>query len=140
MLTNRRVVRIEWGDCDPAGIIFYPRYFVLFDASTHALFERAGFGLRDMQRAYGMLGYPLVDASARFLLPCAFGEEVTIESSISKFGRSSFNVEHRVYKGETLAVEGVEIRVWVGPSASKPGQMEARPIPPEVLKRFTDPK
>ena len=27
MLTNIRTVRIEWGDCDPAGIIFYPRYF-----------------------------------------------------------------------------------------------------------------
>ncbi len=41
MLTNSRKVRIEWGDCDPAGIIFYPRYFEIFDASTSALFERA---------------------------------------------------------------------------------------------------
>ena len=35
MLVNRRIVRIEWGDCDPAGIVFYPRYFAMFDASTH---------------------------------------------------------------------------------------------------------
>ena len=27
MLINRRTIRIEWGDCDPAGIVFYPRYF-----------------------------------------------------------------------------------------------------------------
>ena len=40
-LRNTRKVRIEWGDCDPAGIIFYPRYFEIFDASTSALFERA---------------------------------------------------------------------------------------------------
>jgi len=139
MLTNRRVIRIEWGDCDPAGIIFYPRYFVYFDVCTHALFERAGCSMRELQKAYGMLGFPLVDARARFVLPCAYGEDVTIESGISKFGRSSFHVEHRVYKGETLAVEGVEVRVWVGPSAAKPGQMEARPIPPEVIRRFTGP-
>ena len=43
MLVNRRRVRIEWGDCDPAGIVFYPRYFAMFDASTHALFEAAGW-------------------------------------------------------------------------------------------------
>src|ERR1017187_5514616 len=40
-LRNTRKVRIEWGDCDPAGIVFYPRYFEIFDASTSALFERA---------------------------------------------------------------------------------------------------
>ena len=34
------MVRIEWGDCDPAGIIFYPRYFEFFDAWTAALFEQ----------------------------------------------------------------------------------------------------
>jgi len=39
--SNTRTVRIEWGDCDPAGIIFYPRYFEIFDASTAMLFERA---------------------------------------------------------------------------------------------------
>ena len=41
MLVNTRVVRIEWGDCDPAGIIYYPRYFAIFDACTSALIERA---------------------------------------------------------------------------------------------------
>ena len=32
---NSRALRIEWGDCDPAGIVFYPRYFAMFDHSTH---------------------------------------------------------------------------------------------------------
>ena len=34
MASNARTVRIEWGDCDPAGIVFYPRYFAMFDHST----------------------------------------------------------------------------------------------------------
>ena len=38
-LVNRRTVRIEWADCDPAGIVFYPRYFEMFDAATNYLFE-----------------------------------------------------------------------------------------------------
>jgi 4-hydroxybenzoyl-CoA thioesterase len=36
MNRNVRIVRIQWGDCDPAGIIFNPRYFEIFDASTAA--------------------------------------------------------------------------------------------------------
>ena len=43
MFSNRRKVHIEWGDCDAAGIVFYPRYFAMFDASTHHLFEAAGW-------------------------------------------------------------------------------------------------
>ena len=34
MLSNTRTLRIEWGDCDPAGIVFYLRYFAMFDIST----------------------------------------------------------------------------------------------------------
>jgi len=41
MLTNTRTTRIEWGDCDPAGIIFYVRYYEIFDVSTAMLIERA---------------------------------------------------------------------------------------------------
>jgi 4-hydroxybenzoyl-CoA thioesterase len=41
MLTNRREIQIEWGDCDPFGIVFFPRYFEYFDACTNALFHRA---------------------------------------------------------------------------------------------------
>ena len=51
MLTNRRTVRIEWGDCDPAGIVFYPRYFAMFDHSTVLLIERA-LGM-NKRRLYG---------------------------------------------------------------------------------------
>jgi acyl-CoA thioesterase FadM len=42
MLVNRRILRIEWGQCDPAGLEFYPQYLVIFDSSTGWLFERTG--------------------------------------------------------------------------------------------------
>jgi len=41
MFLNRRSVTIEWGDCDPAGIVFFPRYFAMFDAGTAHLFAAA---------------------------------------------------------------------------------------------------
>ena len=63
MLVNSRVVRIEWGDCDPAGIVYYPRYFAFFDASTSALLERAlGMTKHHYLKAYDFAGHPLVNA------------------------------------------------------------------------------
>ncbi len=38
--------QVHWGDCDPAGIIFYPTYFRWIDAASWALFELAGFASR----------------------------------------------------------------------------------------------
>jgi 4-hydroxybenzoyl-CoA thioesterase len=141
MLVNRRPARIEWGDCDAAGIVFYPRYFQLFDASTHYLFEAAGWKKAELRREFDMVGFPLVDARAKFLVPSTYGDDVVIESKIAQFNRSSFVVEHKLFKpaagGEVLALEGFETRVWAGAHPTDPGKLKSRPIPDVVVKRLT---
>lgn len=137
MLTNIRNVRIEWCDCDPAGIIFYPRYFEMFDTSTTVLIERAlGMNKIDYLKAYAFAGHPLVETRARFRVPTRFGDEVAIETALVECGRSSFKVEHRLTKAGALAVEGFETRVWVVRPADDPTRIRSQPIPPEVLARF----
>jgi hypothetical protein len=49
--------------------------------------------------------------------------------------KSSFLIQHRFLKGESLAVDGIETRVWTGADAG--GRMKARPIPQEIVKRFS---
>jgi 4-hydroxybenzoyl-CoA thioesterase len=133
MLVNTRNVRIEWGDCDPAGIVYYPRYFAFFDASTSALIERAlGMTKHDYLKVYDFSGHPLVNAHSRFIIPTRFGDDVTIESTVAKFHRSSFDVRHRLLKNGALAVEGFETRVWVKGDATK-GAMKASPVPQAVI-------
>lgn len=136
MLTNRRTIRIEWGDCDPAGIVYFPRYFEYFDSCTCALFERAGFFKRDMLKSYAMAGIPVVDMKARFMLPSRFGDDVVVESSITKWGSSSFVVRHQLLKGDALAIECFETRVWVVHPNGDLEKFEARPIPREVKEKF----
>ena len=69
MLVNSRPVRIEWAHCDPAGIVFYPRYFEMFDTSTTTLFELAlGMTKFKFLQHYGFAGYPMVDTRAKFSL------------------------------------------------------------------------
>jgi 4-hydroxybenzoyl-CoA thioesterase len=136
MLSNRREIQVEWGDCDPAGIVYFPRFFEYFDASTAALFEAAGFAKAAMLKHYGLLGIPLVEASAQFYVPASFGERVTIETRIVEWGTSSFRVEHMLYKGEVLAAEGREKRVWTVRDAGRPSGMRGEAIPQEVKDRF----
>jgi 4-hydroxybenzoyl-CoA thioesterase len=135
MLTNKRTIHIEWGDCDPLGIVYFPRYFEFFDACTNGLFERAGLPKPELLQKYAIAGIPLVEARARFLAPSSFGDTVIIESNVTEWGRSSFSVLHRLFKGDVLAVEGFEKRVWVV-RASGGKKIESRAIPREVIEKF----
>ena len=136
MLINRREVRVEWGDCDPGGIVYYPRYFEYCDACTNALFERAGLPKPLLLRQYGIAGIPLVESRARYLLPSQFGDTLTVESSIAEWGRSSFSVRHRLLKADALAAEVFEKRVWVMRAGDTIVRFQSAAIPLEVKERF----
>jgi len=137
MFINRHQLTIEWGHCDPAGIVFFPNYFSYFDASANALFLRAlELNKYQMLKAYDLVGIPVVDVAARFIVPSVFGDIVTIESRIVEIGRSSFRMQHRLLRGETLAVEGHETRVWVGRDPTDPTRLKGRPIPDEVIAKL----
>jgi 4-hydroxybenzoyl-CoA thioesterase len=137
MPSNARTVRIEWGDCDPAGIVFYPRYMAMFDHSTTLLIERAlGMSKHQLYENYQFAGYPVVENRARFLAPSRFGDDVVIETTLVAVRRSSFELTHRLSRDGTLAVEGFETRVWVVRDPARPGGFKAEPIPPDVAARL----
>jgi len=136
MFKNRRKIQINWGDCDPAGIVYFPRYFEMFDACTGALFEKAGLPKHEMLKKYGIVGIPMVDTRAKFFGPATFGDTVEVESRIADWGNSSFSVEHKIFKGETLIAEGFEKRVWTARTAEGDGALKSQAIPAEVKQRF----
>jgi 4-hydroxybenzoyl-CoA thioesterase len=136
-LLSRRQFTIEWGHCDPAGIVFNSRFFEFFDWGTWVLFETAlGVKPAEVAGAFGITGIPLVDASARFLAPARFGDIVELTSQVKEFRRSSFDVEHRLIVRGALAVEGGETRVWATRDATDPSRIKATPVPEEVIARF----
>jgi 4-hydroxybenzoyl-CoA thioesterase len=133
----RRQFLIEWGHCDPAGIVFNARYFEFFDANTWIMFERAlGVKAVAWPQAYGVVGIPLVDSGARFLMPTRFGDTVEIATQVTAFRRSSFDLAHTITLGGMTAVEGRETRVWVGRDPADSDKIKSRPIPPEVPAKF----
>ena len=134
--SHRRDVQIQWGDCDPANIVYYPRYFAMFDDSTSIMFEAAGFSKQDIIHKYGLVGIPMVDTRAKFHIASTHGDWITIESRVESFKRSSFEVTHKVFKGEALAIEAFETRVLVGRHPDDPGRLKSAPMPEEIIARF----
>src|SRR2546422_2200227 len=107
------------GDCDPAGIIFYPPYFRWMDAAAWALMESAGYGAKRMRAE--QLAMPLVSAECQFLAPAEHGDRCEVRSRIARFGGKSFVVAHDIVRADgTALAKGTETRVW-GRFASGPG-------------------
>ncbi|WP_206245286.1 acyl-CoA thioesterase [Novosphingobium terrae] len=132
-----RTHRIEWGQCDPAGIVFAPRFIDMFAESSILLFEAAGLPRkRDMLAQLGVAGFPLVDLQVRFGFPASYGDVVTIEADAPVFGNSSFTIAHRITLGDRICVEGTEKRVWTVAAPDRPGGLQAMRVPEAVRARF----
>ena len=84
-------------------------------------------------KAYEFAGFPLVDTRAKFMKPTRFGDDVTVESTIT-FGTASFTVEHRISLHGELCVECSEKRVW---TVRKAGGIQSHEIPATVRGKFT---
>jgi 4-hydroxybenzoyl-CoA thioesterase len=133
---HRHYVTVQWGDTDPAKIVFYPNYFTWFDESTRGLFESAGLDWDTLTARYGTVGVPLVSASATFRHPAVFRDTLVVESFITTWNPTTFVVSHRVLRGATLIAEGSETRVWATPHPTDPRRLQPGRIPPEIVAAF----
>jgi len=127
---------VDFADCDPARIVFYPRYFDWFDRASERLFRERGMAWPELWAHYRLAGFPIVDASAKFLGPARFGETITLESWIGEWRSRLFIVEHRVHNAGQVIVEGRELRVWALQDPNDLEGMKAGVIPPEIIDRF----
>ena len=136
MFTRTTQVEIQFGDCDPAGIVYYPNYFRFFDNATAGLLS-AAFAMhkRNWLEHYGIAGIPMVDTGARFIKPSRFGDVVDIRSEITELGRSSFSVKHTVLRDGEVAIEAHEKRVWV--VRDEQGGIRSAALPEDVRQKLS---
>lgn len=130
MFSHTRQIEIEFGDCDPAGIVYFPNYLRFFDdATAHLVSAALGMKKREWIAANDIAGIPVVKIATQFSAPCRFGDVVEIVSEITHVGRSSFAVKHTLSNAGTVCVTGEETRVFV---AIEAGQLQSRLVPPAI--------
>lgn len=132
-----RPYRVTWGECDPAGIVYAPRFLDMFGENTIRLFEHAGLAKKKKMLAdLGVAGFPMVDVQAKFLRPVSYGDDVLLETAAPEFRSSSFTITHRLTLDGHVCVECTETRVWTVPSPDMPGGLKAARVPDDVRALF----
>jgi len=129
-------VLVQWGDCDPADIVFYPNYFRWFDAASRMYFEQILPAKRELLERYGIVGFPIIDASARFMRPSSYGDAIEIQSAVEKWDERRFTVLHRGVRGGEVLCEGREVRIVGRQHPEHAGRLQSVPIPEEMVAAF----
>lgn len=136
MVSHVLSVKVRWSESDPAGIVFYPRFYEWFDLGTEALFESIGLPFPEMFPAERIVGVPIVESGARFASPVRYGDVVRIETAVTEVRERTFRVEHTVAVGARRCATGFEVRAWVAVPDRPGGALVARPIPAGIVARL----
>ena len=93
-MKSKFVVSVEFGETDPAAIVFYPNVFRWFDASAWRLFAKAGLTFDVFRQEFGLIGAPIVDVQSTFISPLHFEDTIEITSYVSSWKRKTFELVH----------------------------------------------
>ena len=84
--------KILFQHCDPAGIVFYPRYYEMLNACVEAWFDEAlGYSFAKMHGAAGQ-GVPTVWQNAEFHAPSRHGDALCFALRVTQVGTSSLDL------------------------------------------------
>ena len=128
---------ISFGDCDPAGIAFYPNFYRWFDEAIHALMTDIGWGWRKTADELGWLGLPCAGATARFVRPVTHGQAVRVETRVLRFEPRRIVFSHRVFRDDELLCEGEEKRFVGVPHPEHADRVRAMDVPAELQQALT---
>ena len=121
---------VRFGECDPAGVVYYPVFFTWFHEAMEAWFEQA------LERPYAdvikTVGFPAVKTEAQFRRPCHVGDEVFVMLSLSALERSSMTLQFRIIDSDAqLRATGSVTCVSIGVAAGE-FQFKAIRIPEQL--------
>ncbi|MEM9584871.1 MAG: thioesterase family protein [Pseudomonadota bacterium] len=109
--------RVLFRHCDPAGIVFYPRYFEMINDMLERFFDEViGAPWQDMHPEAGV---PTAEISARFAAPSRHGDELVLRLNVLRIGRTSMGYSMAASSQEELRFEATGTLVLIN-SVGKP--------------------
>ena len=126
-------VDVLFGDCDPAGIVFFPNFSKWMDASSLNFFMQCGVPpWRELVKTRGIIGTPLLEINTKFLRPATYGERLQIETSVVEWRDKVFIHQHTVRRSGTVLCEGRETRAFCIQHPEDPARIQAIPVPADI--------
>jgi 4-hydroxybenzoyl-CoA thioesterase len=124
---------VRFSHCDPAGIIFYPHYFVMFNGLVEDWFNHAlEINYADFITTRRM-GLPMVNIKCDFVAPSKIGEVITLTLKIDRIGKSSLTLAVGALLGDQTRI-AAQLTLCVFSFETK----RAVPIPDDLRDRLSD--
>jgi len=124
-------VNVLFGDCDPAGIVFFPNFSRWMDAASLHFFMQCGVPpWRELQKTTGIIGTPLLEIHTKFLRPATYGETIEVHTTVEEWRAKVLIQHHRIVRGDDLICEGRETRAFV--VRQPDGRLKAIPVPEDI--------
>lgn len=131
--THIYAVHVQFGDCDPAGIVFFPNFSRWMDEASLAFFMAQGIPpWRDLVKTRGIIGTPLLEIHTRFLQPATYGETIHVHTTVEDWAAKTFRHRHVVKRGDTVLCEGTEVRAFCIRDPGNPDRIKAIPVPEDI--------
>jgi len=130
-------VRVEFGDCDPARIVWFPNFFRWIDAASRHFFLQCGVPpWHETEKTMGLIGTPLVDTHAKFVKTASYGDTLDIHTSVAEWRDKSFVQRYRILRKNQdgtvdLIMECDEVRIFAAHREDGKG-IRAIPIPADI--------
>ena len=126
-------VNVQFGDCDPAGIVFFPNFSRWMDEASLAFFVACGVPpWRELVKTTGIIGTPLLEIHTRFLKPATYGETIEVHTTVEEWAVKTFRHRHVIRRGSDLLCEGTEVRAFCQKDPANPDRIKAVPIPEDI--------
>lgn len=96
--------KIRFGDCDPAGIVFFAAWFTMANAAIEDFFEAAlGLDFHALH-AERRIGTGFAHAEADFLKPGLMGDRIALTPLVTRIGGASYALTMHIHRAETELV------------------------------------
>lgn len=129
-MSYSRTIQIEFNHCDPAGIVFYPRYFEMTNSVVENFFaDEVGRSFAQMHTGGRHNGVPTVHIEADFMAPSRLGDKVVFTLAVRKLGGASVGVEITGRLADELRLRVHLTLVWID-------GMKAAPWPEDMRARL----
>jgi 4-hydroxybenzoyl-CoA thioesterase len=131
-------VDVTFGDCDPAGIVFFPNFSRWMDTASLSFFMQCGVPpWRELVKTRGIVGTPLLEINTRFITSATYGQTLTVTTHVEEWRAKVFKQVHRITRarpdgGDELICEGSEVRAFVRRDPTDPDRLRAMPVPDDI--------
>ena len=126
-------VNVQFGDCDPAGIVFFPNFSRWMDEASLAFFMACGVPpWRELVKTRGIIGTPLLEIHTTFKRPATYGETIEVHTRVEEWSAKTFRHRHVVKRGDTVLCEGTEVRAFCIRDPENADRIKAIAVPEDI--------